>query len=394
LEVVVSTQSPRIVISAIIVLLALACGPGAGLPIRPAAQPAGAPPPAAPPPAAAAAPAPSAAPAPAAAASAQRPLDPPLSPPVTVRVGVVGATSDAGLYIAQERGYFREQGIEIDLGQFQAAQQMVPLLATGQLDVGGGGTSAGLLNAVAQDVPLRIVADKGSMPPGFGFGAVVLRKELAEGGSFGCANFKGLRMGTAAVANSFAPSLERMLRDCGLAMSDLDMVEIAYPDVPAALRNGSLDASHLLEPQITRGLAEGVFALYKRQDEFYPDQQTAVLLYGPHFIANQREAGQRLMIAYIKGMRDHWDAFTRGVNKAEIVDILTRTTVVKDPALFAVMTPAGLNPDGYINMRTFADDVEWWSNRGYVRTRVDPNQVVDNSFVDYAIERLGRYSAR
>ena len=85
-----------------------------------------------------------------------RPLDPPLNPPVTVRVGVVGSTSDAGIYVGIEKGYYREQGIQIELSQFQAAQQMVPLLGTGQLDVGGGATSAGLINAVAIDVPIRI----------------------------------------------------------------------------------------------------------------------------------------------------------------------------------------------------------------------------------------------
>jgi len=36
----------------------------------------------------------------------------------------------------------------------------------------------------------------------------------------------------------------------------------------------------------------------------------------------------------------------------------------------------------------------WWVNAGQVRTRVDPAQVVDNSFVDYAIDRLGRYTPR
>ena len=46
------------------------------------------------------------------------------------------------------------------------------------------------------------------------------------------------------------------------------------------------------------------------------------------------------MVAYVKGLRDHWDAFSRGVDKAAIVDILTRTTVVKDPQLFERMAPA------------------------------------------------------
>jgi hypothetical protein len=45
-------------------------------------------------------------------------------------------------------------------------------------------------------------------------------------------------------------------------------------------------------------------------------------------------------------------------------------------------------------MRTFSDDVEWLINHGYVKVRIDPAQVVDHSFVDYAIERLGRYAPR
>src|SRR5690349_4137637 len=70
--------------------------------------------------------------------SSVRPADPPLSPPVTVRVAVVGSASDAGILLGMELGYFREQGIQIELTSMQSAQQMVPLLGTGQLDVGGG----------------------------------------------------------------------------------------------------------------------------------------------------------------------------------------------------------------------------------------------------------------
>src|SRR5947209_4594274 len=174
-------------------LLVAACGPTARTGDQPAAPLAA--------PVAAAAPA-SAGANTAASAPGARSADAPLSPPVTVRVGVVGSTSDAGIYIGMEKGYFREQGIEIELSNFQAAQQMIPLLGTGQLDIGGGATSAGLINAVALEIPIRIVADKGSTPTGFGYQGIVLRNELA--GSFaGCPSFKGLRVGTAAITNSF-----------------------------------------------------------------------------------------------------------------------------------------------------------------------------------------------
>src|SRR5215207_8810271 len=109
-------------------LLVAACGPTARTGDQPAAPLAA--------PVAAAAPASTAAGTTAASAPGGRSADAPLSPPVTVRAGVVGSTSDAGIYISMEKGYFREQGIEVELSMFQAAQQMISLLGTGQLDIG------------------------------------------------------------------------------------------------------------------------------------------------------------------------------------------------------------------------------------------------------------------
>ena len=48
------------------------------------------------------------------------------------------------------------------------------------------------------------------------------------------------------------------------------------------------------------------------------------------------------MLAYVKALRDHWDAFARGVNKMEILDILSRNTTVKDQNLMAQFAPWGL----------------------------------------------------
>jgi NitT/TauT family transport system substrate-binding protein len=76
-----------------------------------------------------------------------------------VALGQVGGLSDAAFFIAAEKGYFREQGIELEVSRFASAAQMVAPLGAGQLDVGGGAPSAGLLNAMAREVPLKIVAD-------------------------------------------------------------------------------------------------------------------------------------------------------------------------------------------------------------------------------------------
>src|SRR5438067_156864 len=48
--------------------------------------------------------------------------------------------------------------------------------------VGGGGMSAALINAIARDVPLKLIADKGSLRQGFGYESLVVRKDLFDSG--------------------------------------------------------------------------------------------------------------------------------------------------------------------------------------------------------------------
>jgi hypothetical protein len=115
-----------------------------------------------------------------------------------------------------------------------------------------------------------------------------------------------------------------------------------------------------------------------------------VVLFAPQFIANRREVGERFMVGYLQGVRAYTAATTRGVNRAEVIEILSRLTNIRDPAMLDRLAPVTLNPDGYINVQAFGDDVAWWYDHGYTRTRVEPAQVVDHSFVDYAIARLGR----
>src|SRR5262245_5475726 len=93
---------------------------------------------------------PAAAPPPAAA-----PAAPP--PPVTVKAGLLGSSSDAGVYIGDEKGYYRQQGIEI---QYEAVETVssVPMLTTGQIDIGGPAVSLAQINAFTRGLGVKLVA--------------------------------------------------------------------------------------------------------------------------------------------------------------------------------------------------------------------------------------------
>src|SRR5712691_1768948 len=79
----------------------------------------------------------------------------------TVRVGIANTSSDVGFFIADKKGYFNQEGIQVLFTDFESAAKMVAPLGSGQLDVGGGASSAGLYNAVARGINIKIVADKG-----------------------------------------------------------------------------------------------------------------------------------------------------------------------------------------------------------------------------------------
>ena len=68
----------------------------------------------------------------------------------TVKLGDLAAISNAAIYIAIEKGFFKEQGVNTEISNFASAAKMVPALVVGELEVSVGSASAGLFNAVAR----------------------------------------------------------------------------------------------------------------------------------------------------------------------------------------------------------------------------------------------------
>jgi len=312
---------------------------------------------------------------------------------VPVRVGVVGALADAGLFIALERGYFQEQGLDVTLVPFDNVAGMIPAMGTRQIEVGGGSTAPGLFNAIRHDVPLKIVADKGNAAPGFGFVALVVRRDLAESGAI--KRFEDLHGRTVAVVGFYQAAhaaLVHGLEQAGVQPSAVNLVELPFPDMVTALAAGSIDAGLLIEPFVAAAMERGVGVRWKGIDEFYPEYQIAMLLYAPHFAApEQRSAAERFMLGYLRGVREYNDAFFYHRGTDRVVDILIQHTPVKNRALYDVMVPAGLRPDGRVNVETIRADQEWYVAAGQQRERVALGTVVDHTYVEQAERALGRY---
>jgi len=337
---------------------------------------------------------PAAPPAPTAAREAPPPPAPVTAQPSaqTVQVGVLQIVSDSGLYIAAARGYLQEAGITAEFATFRSLQEQIPLLATDKLQVGGGAIDAGLFNAVARDVPLKIVADKGSqLSPEFTAQSLVVRKDLIDSGRFkDYPDLAGLNIGVSGHQNSVELLVDIALQRGGLTLDDAQTVVMSFPDLNAAFANRSLDAAIHLEPGLSAGLSQGLFVAWKNAYDLYPQQQVAVLLYAPAFAAD-RDLAQRFTTAYLRGVRDYNDAFRQQKDLDAILDILTQYTTIKDKSLYRTIRVSGLNPDGHVNAAGVARDLAWYRERGAVTGDVNLDRVIDDSFVTAANQALGPY---
>ena len=85
--------------------------------------------------------------------------------PVTLKVMTQHVVTDVALYIAQERGYFKEQDLNIQFQDISNGSDAVPFVSTGKLDVAVGSPGAGLFNAMARGINVKLVADKGAVSP-------------------------------------------------------------------------------------------------------------------------------------------------------------------------------------------------------------------------------------
>jgi NitT/TauT family transport system substrate-binding protein len=292
--------------------------------------------------------------------------------PVTIKVGATSTTSDAPIYIADKLGYFSNEGLSVTVSSFRSASDMVAPLGTGELDAGAGSPSAGMYNAVSRGVRIKIVADKASSPPGYGATKILVRKDL--------------------VSNT--ATLNVLLKSAGLKYADVDTVNLPFPDHVAALKNKSVDASASVEPGPAIAIKNGFATLLKSDDQIIPYHQIAVLLFSEKF-AEQPDVARRFMRAYLRAVRFYngalQDGHMAGPNADQVISILAETTSIKDPTIYRDITPTGMNPDGRVNVQSLADDLQFYREQGLIQSDVKLDQIVDQSFVEAAVNELGPY---
>ena len=316
---------------------------------------------------------------------------------VSVKVASAGIASDIGFFLALKKGYFRAEGLDVSLTTLPNSPQMIGPLGMGQLDVGAGTVAASLYNAVAQNIAIRAVADKGSMRPGYGFSGLLVRKDLVDSGRFkSLSDLKGMKIAVGTFGSANSSAVNEALKRGGLTWNDANMVAITFPEHLAAYANKAIDASMTNEPTASEAVKEGLAVRIAGNDEIYPDQQTAVVIYSEVFARKRPEIALKFMRAYVKAIREYNDALKdgriAGPNADEVISTLTEYTFIKDARLHREITPAAIDPDGRMNLKGLANDLQFFKERKLIQDpAITVERIIDTSFAQEAVKELGPY---
>lgn len=308
-----------------------------------------------------------------------------------VKVGSSPVISSAGIYLALEKGYFKEEGLEVDVTDIASSgAAMTLLLSQGQLDVGAGNLSSGLFNSILKGEKFKLVADKGHVSKDTDYICLIVRQDHLKSGRFKTLkDLKGMKLGLTALDGvSQEALLDRFLQKAGLTSKDVELVKLSYGEMNAALKTKALDATVQVEPFVTQAELGDFAKIVAKGSEVHPAQQSAALFFSPQFMSKRRDDAVKFMAAYLKGVRLYNQSLKDAKVRDEVTSLLKKRIKIDDDRVWKQMIPIGLNDDGKLNVSALQEDLDWYKSKGYLKGALKASDVVDHSFVEEAAKRI------
>jgi len=190
-----------------------------------------------------------------------------------VKVGIIPILDVAPIYLGKEKGFFSSRNIELTLESGQGGAAIVPGVVSGQFQFGFSNVTS-LLIAQSRGLPLKVVSN-GVASTGkdkADFGGVVTRDDSIKT----AADLAGKRVAVNTLKNIGDSTIRASVRKAGGDPSSIKFVELAFPDMPAALQADRVDAIWVVEPFLSTSLGEGGRLVASNYVDTAPDLTVAV----------------------------------------------------------------------------------------------------------------------
>jgi NitT/TauT family transport system substrate-binding protein len=301
--------------------------------------------------------------------------------PDRVRAVVTPYLSLMAFHIAQAEGYFADENLEVEFVRLARHQDAMAALATGDVDVTAGIPSVNELSLALSGARVRMVASLNRLDPGgCSFTAFLARRELAESGALSDPErVRGLSIDADPLA--FGLWVDRLLEPLDLTIDDLDVLNLRSPAAMEALANGTLDIALESEPFLSMLAARDEAVVWQNVPELVPGYVVSTVFFGPSFLDERPEVGERFASAMLRGLQQYRDGKTER-NMA----IVLEASGLSRAQLEAACWPS-VPEDPRIHGADFAEYQEWLVARGLLDRVVAERDLIDQRFLRHALGR-------
>ena len=175
--------------------------------------------------------------------------------PDKVTVGVIPILDVAPIYLGMEKGFFEKRDIQLDLQQAEGGAAIVPAVVSDQYQFGFSNVVS-LLLAQSEGLPIKVVSNGNNSTgvDGEDFAGLMVKGDSPIKSP---KDLEGRTVAANTLQNIVDTSVRASVRKDGGDPSKVKFVAMPFPEQPAALANGQVDAVFVVEPFQQAVLAEG-----------------------------------------------------------------------------------------------------------------------------------------
>lgn len=270
---------------------------------------------------------------------------------ITIAVGGKNLFYYLPLSVAERKGYFKDEGLDVEIPDFAGGAKALQALVGGSADMVSGAYEH-TINMAAKKQPIKAVVLQAK------FSSIVLLLPKDKAAKYkGPADLKGLKVGVTAPGSSTNMFVNNILAKGGLKPTDISVVGVgAGSGAVAAMEKGEIDALSNLDPVVTQLESTGKFVpvadsrTEKGMQEIYGgDYHASVIYITDEYIRKYPNTVQAVVNAMVRANR--WVA---KATPQEIVDLMPDAYKGGNPSLYKqglLKNMIGYSEDGQMSMK-------------------------------------------
>jgi NitT/TauT family transport system substrate-binding protein len=306
-----------------------------------------------------------------------------------ITVGALRWTSHAASFVAYERGYFKDAGLDVKFKFFKAAQPMAIAIASGDVDFGVTAISGGLINLAGKGA-IKVIGGALHEEKGIDGQMILASKKAYDAGLKTPADLKGHTFGITQTGSSFHYMAHKIAQKSGFSDSDITLRPLQKVGaLIGALKSQQIDAWAIV-PHIAKSLIKNPnIVLIGKISDYIPDYQVTTVFTSTKNAEDKPKLVKAFLSAFSKGAADFDAALvdkTAGKKAEEDMVKLIHKYVYSDKpyAKAAPLIKNGamrINQNASLDMKSIKDQLDWFKSEGLVKDNITMKMLVDPQYV-------------